>query len=239
MKKTALFIACAALAFTSCKVDNYDAPDAQVFGTILDSKTGEPVCNNINQGSSIHVIEHGYENPSNQYWLIKNTGEYRNNFVFSNTYTVSFENGNFFPVEAKDYEIKKGENHIDFTVTPYLRIVDPKIVKSGNTVTATFHLEAGDPSRVNTVSEIQLFAYTDMHVSNTIHYNLSGGTDQAGLGEEVDPSKTYTLTIDVSGNKSSFKYTDKNYYFRIGAHASGEGFGEIRWNFSPLETIRF
>ena len=78
-----------------------------------------------------------------------------------------------------------------------------------------------------------------MHVSNSIHYNLTGGTDQASLGETVTPSKTYTLTIDVEANKSSFKYTDKNYYFRIGAHAAGEGFGEIRWNFSPLETIRF
>lgn len=239
MKKTALLIALAALAFTSCKVDNYDAPDAQVFGRILDSKTGELVCNNIYQGSSIHVIEHGYENPANQYWYIQNTGEYRNNFVFSNTYTVSFENGNFFPVAAKDYEFKKGENNVDFQVTPYLRILNPQITKSGNIVTATFSLEAGDPSKVNTVSEIQLFAYTDMHVSNTIHYNLTGGSDQASLNETVNTAKTYTLTIDVAENGSSFKYTGKNYYFRIGAHASGEGFGEIRWNFSPLVTIGF
>ena len=239
MKKSLILIATLALAITGCKVDNYDAPDAKVFGKILDSKTGELVCNNTNQGASIHVIEHGYENPSNQYWKVMNTGEYRNNFVFSNTYTISFENCNFFPVEAKDYVIKKGDNNIDFQVTPYIRIVNPSVTKSGDIVTATFSLEAGDASKVNTVSQIQLFSYTDMHVSNQIKYNLTGGTDQQSLDESIVPGKTYTLTIDTRANSASFKYTGKNYYFRIGALASGSGYGEIRWNFSPLVVIRF
>ena len=239
MKKAFLLIALGALAFTGCKIDNYDAPDAKVFGSILDSKTGELVGNNINQGNSIHVIEHGYENPANQYWSIKNTGEYRNNFVFSNTYTVSFENCNFYPVDPKDYVIKKGDNQIDFTVTPSLRILNPSITRSGNTVVAKFHLEAGDPSKVNIVGSVQLFAFSDIHVSNQIKYNIIGGGDSLSPSETVDPSKEYTLTIDIDQNKTNFKYTGKNYYFRIGALASGSGYGEIRWNFSPLVKITF
>ena len=239
MKKSFLFLATLALALVGCKVDNYEAPDAQVFGRILDAKTGELVCNNTYQGASIHVVEHGYENPANQYWLIKNTGEYRNNFVFSNTYTISFENCNFYPVEARDYVIGKGENNIDFQVTPYIRFVSPSVTKNGDVVTASFRIEAGDPARVNTVSQIQLFSYSDMHVSNQIKYNLTGGTDAQTLGETIDPARTYTLTIDTKENASSFKYTGKNYYFRIGALASGTGYGEIRWNFSPLVVIGF
>ena len=28
---------------TSCEIDNYDAPDAGIYGTLLDSETGTPV----------------------------------------------------------------------------------------------------------------------------------------------------------------------------------------------------
>ena len=207
------------MLFASCKVDNYDMPNAQVYGSFLDAKTGELVGTDIENGNSIIVVEQGYENPSNQYWAIKNTGEYRNNFVFSATYDIRFENCNFYPFSQNDVKIRKGENKLDF-------------------ITAKFRLEAGKPEVK--LSSVQLFAFSDMWVGNNVKYALSGGTDvQSFDGVAIDPSKEYTLTIDVNANKNSFKYTGKNYYFRIGALASVSGVGTVRHNYSPLVKIAF
>lgn len=238
MKKIFLLLSCASMLFASCKVDNYDMPDSQVYGSFLDEKTGELVGTDIENGNSIIVVEQGYENPSNQYWAVKNTGEYRNNFVFSATYDIRFENCNFYPFSQSDVKIHKGENKIDFTVTPFIRVLNPSIEKNGNTITAKFRLEAGKPEVK--LSSVQLFAFSDMWVGNNVKYTLTGGTDKESFdGASIDSSKEYTLTIDVNANKNSFKYTGKNYYFRIGALASVSGVGTVRHNYSPLVKIAF
>ncbi len=238
MKRILSLLAAATLLFAGCQVDNYDAPDAQVYGTFLDEKTGEPVGTDIENGNSIIVVEQGFENPSNQYWNIKNTGEYRNNFVFSAMYDIRFENCNFYPFSMNDVKIKKGENKLDFTVTPYIRVVSPSIVKENGKIIAKFRLEAGKPEV--RLSSVQLFAFSDMWVGNSVKYSLSGGTDRESFDDvQIDPSVEYTLTIDLAGNKNSFKYTGKNYYFRIGALAALSGVGTVRHNYSPLTAIKF
>lgn len=238
MKRILLLLSCAAFLFAGCQVDNYDAPDAQVYGSFLDEKTGELVGTDIENGNSIIVVEQGFENPSNQYWNIKNTGEYRNNFVFSAMYDIKFENCNFYPFSQNDVKIKKGENKLDFTVTPYIRVVNPSIVKENGKIVAKFRLEAGKSEvRLNSV---QLFAFSDMWVGNSVKYSLSGGTDKQSFENiAINSSTEYTLTIDLAENKNSFKYTGKNYYFRIGALASVSGVGTVRHNYSPLVAIPF
>jgi hypothetical protein len=238
MKRILILLSCAAFLFAGCQVDNYDAPDAQVYGSFLDEKTGELVGTDIENGNSIIVVEQGFENPSNQYWNIKNTGEYRNNFVFSAMYDIKFENCNFYPFSQNDVKIKKGENKLDFTVTPYIRVVNPSIVKENGKIVAKFRLEAGKSEvRLNSV---QLFAFSDMWVGNSVKYSLSGGTDKQSFENiAINSSTEYTLTIDLAENKNSFKYTGKNYYFRIGALASVSGVGTVRHNYSPLVAIPF
>ncbi len=238
MKRIILLLSCATFLFAGCQVDNYDAPDAQVYGSFLDEKTGELVGTDIENGNSIIVVEQGFENPSNQYWNIKNTGEYRNNFVFSAMYDIKFENCNFYPFSQNDVKIKKGENRLDFTVTPYIRVVNPSIVKENGKIVAKFRLEAGKSEvRLNSV---QLFAFSDMWVGNSVKYSLSGGTDKQSFENiAINSSTEYTLTIDLAENKNSFKYTGKNYYFRIGALASVSGVGTVRHNYSPLVAIPF
>ena len=40
MKKIFTILSCASLLFTACQLDNYPGPDAQIYGSILDAKTG-------------------------------------------------------------------------------------------------------------------------------------------------------------------------------------------------------
>ena len=242
MKKVLLAAASVLFLLTSCKLDNYDGPNAKVHGRILDEKTGELVGTDIQQGSQLMVYEQGYaaaETHSNgQTWVIKNTGEYRNDLVFAARYEVIFQNGNFYGF-SDFMDVKKGDNEIDWKVTPYLRVKDCTITKSGNTVTAKFKLEGGKGNEK--VNEIRLFAFSDMWVGNYVKFEIKGETDKANPNEVVDPSKEYTLTIDTAfdDNKSFFKYTGKNYYFRVGAKAEVPGAGMIRHNYSELVTIQF
>ncbi len=229
---------CLLLSATSCKIDNYDGPDAQIKGEILDEKTGELVGMDV-QECSLTVQEQGFENPEDQSWLIKNTGEYENKMIFSGTYDIRIENANCYPVEEKNVVLKKGKNEKNFKVTPFIRIVNPSITKSGDIVTATFSLEGGKDEVK--LSQIQLFAFSDMWVGHSIRYSLSSGSDSRSFSPAatIDHSVTYTLTIDTKKDKASFSYTNKNYYFRIGALASVSGVGTVRFNYSPLVVIRF
>ncbi len=238
MKKIILLVSCCLFLFTSCEIDNYDAPNASIHGSILDAQTGELIGTDI-QECVLKVWEHGYKSQDKQEWRIKNTGEYQNDMIFAATYDIFYDNGNCYSFEEKDVVIKKGKNTKDFKATPYIRVKNPSITKNGKTVTATFSLEAGKEEVK--LSSVQLFAFSDMWVGHSIRFGLTSGTDAEDFDTPIaiDPSKTYTLTIDLEKDASSFKYTGKNYFFRIGALASVSGQGTIRHNYSPLVTIPF
>jgi len=236
MKKISLAFLIGFLGLAACTKDNYPGPDATIHGRFLDAETGALVGTDIQNGNSIRVVEQGFKAPTQQTWNVMNTGEWRNNLVFSGTYDLTLADGNFFPLK-EELVVKPGDNEKDFKVTPYLRIINPSITKSGNTVTATFSLQAGR-SDVK-VNSVRLFGFSDKWVGNSVCYNVTGGTDRKDMGNVAVDGKTITLTIDVSANKASFKYTGKNYYFRIGALAAVDGVGIVRHNYSELVKITF
>lgn len=104
---------------------------------------------------------------------------------------------------------------------------------------ATFSLEGGKGNEK--LASVQLFAFSDQWVAHSIRFGLSSGTDVQNFSPaiDIDPAQTYTLTIDLDKDAGSFKYTGKNYYFRIGALASVDGVGTVRHNYSPLVVVPF
>ena len=80
-----------------------------------------------------------------------------------------------------------------------------------------------------------------MWVGHSVRFSLTSGTDHQSFNPsaDIDSSKQYTLEIDLAKDKSSFKYTGKNYYFRIGALADVSGVGTVRFNYGPLVQIAF
>lgn len=236
MRKIFLAISCCLFALTSCEIDNYEGPDASIHGYILDEKTGDPVGTDIQNGSAIIVVEQGWTNPQDQTWSIMNTGEYRNDMIFSATYDIRFENCNFYPFEEPDFVVKKGSNEHNFEVTPYIRVLNPSITLNGNTVTATFSLEGGKGTEK--LKEIQLFVHTDKWVGNNVKDPLEGDNYMKTFSPSIDinSADTYTLTVDLTENAETFKY-GRNYYFRIGALADVSGVGTVRYNYAPLVVI--
>jgi hypothetical protein len=233
---------------TSCEIDNYPGPDAQVYGAIKDSIGGGLIETDITTGSRIGVWELGKfaANPVRREWLVKQNGEYRNNLVFSNEYKFDFTSCNFFPYTIPSKVITPGENNIDFLVFPFIRIKNLSITydAAAKKVNASFSLEGGKPNvKVQTVT---LFAYTDMYVGFYTKKSLTNGTGTqtrsfSGAAQTIDPATVYTLSIDVAANQTTTYNSfvvHRNYYFRVGALATGlSGVGTVRYNYAPYVVI--
>lgn len=210
MKKIKLYIPALLLLFAAnaCKIDNYPAPDSQLHGTFLDIETNEPVEQDIIRGSTIEYIEQGYESQTKQVMIVKNDGTYRNNLIFSNTYTITPVRGNFVPTQPQEVTVK-GETQLDFKVQPYIRVKEAKIEKVGTKVVATFKLQQ---TVINNVKKIGLYAHPEPAVGEPMRTVLA---DQE-INAVIDPNKVYKLEIDLPSNSSNLK-AGSQYFFRVGA----------------------
>ncbi|REA62877.1 hypothetical protein DSL64_08130 [Dyadobacter luteus] len=206
--KLCLSVLVLVLALSGCSIDNYPAPDAQLHGTFLDIETNEPVEQDIIRGSTIEFVEHGYASETKQVMVVRNDGSYRNNLIFSNTYTITPVRGNFVPAEPQQVNVK-GDTQLDFKVQPYIRIKEAKIEKSGNKVIASFKLQQ---TVINNVKKIGLYAHPEPNVGEPMRTVMA---DQE-INTVADPNKVYRLEIDLPSNSSNLK-AGSQYFFRIGA----------------------
>ena len=114
------------MSLTSCtKIDNWDGPDAQIHGRVIDSYTGENILSS--QGEwGIRIWERSWTEsvPTDQSLPVKQDGSYNNTKVFSGTYDMLPYGGPFWPVDTVKNVVFNGNSEQDFTVTPYLQIID-------------------------------------------------------------------------------------------------------------------
>jgi hypothetical protein len=206
MKKLRSLILIAALGLAACEKDNYDGPDAGLSGKFIDSQTGEMVEQDIIRGTQIEILESGYTSP--QYLVVKNDGSYANTLLFSNTYKVTPVRGNFIAMQPQDINIS-GQITLDFQVTPYIRLKDVSITKTGTKVTASFKLQQ---TTANNVKKIGLYAHSDSRVGEPMRLFAS----EKDINATTNPATIYTLEIDLAANSSILK-PGNSYYFRVGA----------------------
>ncbi len=222
-----IVIIAGALLFNSCELDNYDAPDSALYGSIIDSETGELVQSDIISGTQIELIEEGFENPASQRLIVKVDGTYRDNMIFSGTYKLPpIMGGNFVP--QTDTLILKidGETKQDFLVQPYIRIKDASITIDGTKITATFKLE--QTVEEYKVKAIGLFG----HVSPSVGEPLQVGKKTQTLNKVVAPNTEYELVLDVRTDKDFEK--GKAYHFRIGALIDA---AQAEYNYAPAVRL--
>lgn len=240
-----LYISFAVFALTACdmfRIDNYEEPNAVLRGGIKDAVTGELVETDIQNGSRLQLQELGY--PAGLLTrVVKQNGQYCDSLMFAGSYSIDFNACNFYPFFVDKIDVKKGDNVVDFSVTPYIRVKDVNIVKDGNSaIVATFKLQPGKPEV--RLANVQLYFHTDIYVGDQVTtYELQGtGFRQTFNAPDnvIDESTVYTLRIDLTNatNKTYFKY-DRNYYFRVGAMATVSGVGTIRRNYAPYQIIKF
>jgi len=241
MKKIFILLSLLVLA-TSCdwfEFDNQAQWDAQVEGKILDSKTGQQMQFAFPNCSTISIIEEGWKdlsgNPAEkaQTWYVKPNGTYRNNLAWSGKYRMETVKQNFYP-QSQSFTLEKGANKVDFTVTPYARILDPQITFENGLIVARFKVEVEDASKTPNV-DVALFGFTDRWVSDG-NNNFSGQkTSKQSKIKTADGQTIIELTVDTnvaSGTQFTYK---RDHYLRIGAVATGskDNSGKC-YNFSPV-----
>jgi len=247
MKKTlyilSLFTSLVLFA-TSCEIDNYPQPDAQVFGAIRDSIGGALVETDLNSGSQIGVYEQGYATPVLRNWVVMQSGEYRNNLVYSGTYNYVFQSCNFFPYTVTEDVVKPGENQRDFLVVPYIRLKNVSITydAAAKKIKATFSIEGGKPPVK--VSKVSLYAFTDMYVGEFVKKALTATVTDfptltlSGANQTINPATVYSLNIDLADPANAVIFAiHRNYYFRVGALGLQTGVGTVRPNYAPYVKI--
>lgn len=207
------------LSFYSCEIDNYEGPDAEISGKILDHNgkllRTEPGSSNMrirmdeiswaNGDSTIAVIP--------RYLNVKIDGTYTNTKVFSATYTMLPVEGAFYPVEKSDTVVVKGKTVKDFVVTPYLDVnwVEEPHVTADSCVEASFEFvrNAGPNGEfMPDVQDYRLFISSNQYVGNNNYYNdlISGAVTVTNAQESV--------TITAKSKK--LKYFNTDVYVRIG-----------------------
>ena len=235
----------AAFCMTSCEwflLDNTEQHNATVSGKIIDAATGETVQTEINNGGSIRFVELGWDAESFQSWAVKNNGTYRNNLVWAGDYRMETVEANYYPV-TQEFKLEKGDNVVDFNVTPYLRFLDHKISYDPATkkIVATATVQVTDPSKTNKLNEIRLCCYTDCFVGQA--YNgckNDAGAAVTNVTMDANGKATVTVAIDTQSadNAIEFKY-ERTHYVRLAGLATGSGVNtSSRYNFTPTYSIR-
>ncbi len=247
MKKLLYIIPLVMFAMTSCdwfELDNMDGHNAQVEGKFIDSKTGEPVyagmaaqvvsnwwgSTNNPTGGIFQIYEKGWDAEVAQTWYCKNDGTYRNDLVWAGSYYMKTTDSNFLPTE-QEFTLKEGKNTVDFTVTPYARVIgEPTFTydSANKQIKASVKVEAGDASVTNLTVELQCF--TDRFVCSSFN-NVKNdpGTKVADAAQ----NETIELVIDMTNeaNVTQFQY-ERTHYLRIGVLGQG-GFTGWSWAVNP------
>ena len=249
MKKLLYILPLVMFAMTSCdwfELDNMDGHNAQVEGKFIDSKTGDVVyagmaaqvvsswwgSSNNPTGGIFQIYEKGWDAETAQTWYCKNNGTYKNNLVWAGDYYMKTTDANFLPVEIP-FTLKEGKNVVDFTVTPYARVIgEPTFTVTADAITAKVKVEAGDASVTNL--NIELECFTDRFVCssfNNVKNDPGTKVNGATAGQE------YTLTIDrkAPANNTQFK-CERTHYVRIGVVGQG---GFTGWGYSVNPNGRY
>lgn len=258
MKKIFILFTCVTFLMTSCnllEIDNYDSYNASISGVFKDATTGANVqqeCKYVNLFGGnigtpttgfINAIESGWDYEAAQNWLVKYDGSYSNTQIFAGNYRLEAKQNNFYPLIKENVTLNKGANTVDWTVTPYLRIIDPIIVydSSAKKFKATFKVQFGDLTKANAIYKAVFCAYPDSFVG--IYLNNCSADPEAfkTTGIVADGTTINTLYINPAtvSNNAEFKYSRKH-YLRIAVCATGNGYNSSYfYNYSPAVNISY
>jgi len=262
-----LLFGIALMSFASCMgVDNWDEPDCTFYGTVYDSYTNEPLLASQNDWQ-IRIWERswtGHENgaTTNQDLRIKQDGTYKNSKLFAGTYDMLPYDGPFWTVDTVKSVVLNGTTKQDFTVTPYLQIVDFEV----ETGTANFGTTEAPVMRPSLTFRCKLKAprrdglpnlrYVQAFLSLTTFCG-NGADSRIDIAEYSEGPDGKRGRIDINrswGDDMATRFSlDRNsetsgvytigplpvhsgytYYVRMGASLN---VGSNRFNYSPIEKV--
>ena len=242
MKKIAfIYLAVILVGFSSCfKKDNWEEPDVQIHGTVIDTYTGKPLLTSQNDWK-IRVWERSWTESVtiNQEIPVKQDGTYSNNKMFAGTYDLLPYGGPFWPVTDTVKNVilgggDKSDAH-DFTVIPYLQLVDFTTSLQGTNLTLTVRVKAPIRAGLPNLVDIKPFLSLTNFVGESNYINIAEYNDK-----RIQINKSW---IDENGNVETSKlYTigplpvkpGYTYNVRVGANVND---ANRKYNYSEIRQV--
>jgi hypothetical protein len=212
------------LILSSCKQDNYPAPNAGIVGVITDAITNAPIQTEQPNGTKIRLIEERYGNKVTpiDFWG-KADGSFENSNVFADKYKIIPIEGAFFPADTAEVTVN-GLITVNFKVTPFLTIT-ASVTPSTGSVTTSYKISRTKVGDKITTCKTLVSAYPA--VSNVINefnvsHDISGDTDLNILSNQYSDK----ITGLTSGN---------TYYVRVAASTNN---ANNKYNYSEVFTVK-
>lgn len=237
-----LMFGAALLFLASChEIDNWDAPDARLYGNVIDSYTGDNLVMDQNDWQ-IRIIDRTWEemNPGSvaqyQSLAVMQDGVYNNSKLFSGTYDMLPYDGPFWPVDTVKGVVLNRETQQDFTVTPYLQVIDFTHTLVGTNLTLTCRVKAPVRTDLPNLYEVMPFLSLTTFCGASNYINIGDYTTKKisinkSWAEYVPDGSDTTPVITLGPLQVKPGYT---YYVRIGANVNALG---RKYNYSPIVKV--
>ncbi|WP_316804323.1 DUF3823 domain-containing protein [Pedobacter nototheniae] len=226
MKKIFIFLSFLLVALVSaCKKDNYESPDAELSGNIVDAATGKNIPQQTNvSGGYLQLFQTDYAKPSAIQTALHPDGSYNRGFMFSGNYKV-VPTGPFFYFDTLNVQVS-GSTKLDIKVVPYLTVTCEVLSKTSTSITV--RVKVALPAQ-NTQKIARILAVAAPF--NTVDVNNYIG-DRGLTNTEAIDNAVVTIT--------SYDYTigqlkpSTLYYVRGGGRTINTG---NYYNYSPMLEV--
>lgn len=210
------FLGVLTIILASCsKIDNYDAPNGNIFGTLMDKITQKPLQTQQPNGFSIQLYEEGKAGNVPIVVPGKPDGTYENAFVFQSAYRVVATEGAFFPVEPRTLSIGS-RTEVNFEVMPFLAVTNTAVTPAAGKVTASYKIARQQVD--GKILERRLLV-SKIPTVNSIVFDFQKQTDLSALDDEdilaedftdeitgLTPGLTYYVRVAVRARNTLNKY---------------------------------
>lgn len=220
--KKFLILTIVVTVMSSCELDNYPAPNGDIYGKLTDNITNSPFQTEEPNGFNVKIFEKGGMMNSPITIPGKPDGTFENAWIFQNQYKVVATEGAFFPVDTVVVNVGS-RTEVNFTVTPLLAVTDVTVQPSAGKITANYKIArtivgGKITDRKTLVSKIPT-------VNNAVYNSMKATTLSSVTDANILSS---TFTDDVTG------LTAGDYYVRIAVRATN---ASNRFNYSPVFKV--
>jgi hypothetical protein len=224
----------------SCEsIDNWDEPGARLYGNVIDSYTGTNLAMDQNDWQ-IRLFDKTWEqnNPGTvaqyQSLAVMMDGVYNNTKLFPGTYDMLPYDGPFWPVDTVKGVVLGKETKQDFTVTPYLQVLNFNATLVGTSLTLTCTVRAPIITGLPNLYEVKGFLSLTTFCGNANYINIG---DYNNLRKSIN--RTWAAEVGTANSKD---YTmgpfpvksGYTYYVRVGANVNALS---RRYNYSPILKV--
>ena len=187
------------LVSAGCKKDNYDSPDASLYGKVLDAATGEIVPGSVSKGQYgrlfLYQLDYGSANPNAIVSEFNADGTYENAFIFSGKYKVVPREG---PWEYTDTLIAdvNGRTEKDIKVKPWFTSTITVGTVTATSVTVSVTCKNNFPvSAANKTARVAAVLDINQQGLNINDYAQRLLTNVEGVSNDIVNTTTYTYNF--------------------------------------------